>query len=61
LRFKQFKNIAELKKVERLIKEKEAEGNVTELMKYMKLHKMLVQQKKEFARTIGNVVYRPVT
>lgn len=61
LRLKQFKNIAEIKKVEHLIKEREAEGNVVELMKYMKLHKMLVQQKKEFARTIGNVVYRPVT
>jgi DNA primase len=61
LRLKAFRNIAELKKVERLIKEKEAEGNVAELMKYMKLHKMLVKQKKEFARTIGNVIYRPVT
>jgi len=27
----------------------------------MKMHKALMEQKKDFARTVGNVVYRPVT
>lgn len=58
LRLKQYRNIGELKKVEKLIKETSDEA---ELMKLMKLHKLLMEQKKEFARTVGNVVYRPIT
>ena len=56
IRFKQFKNIAELRKIEKLIKDAKDEA---ELMKLMKLHKLLIEQKKEFARTVGNVIYRP--
>ena len=58
IRFKQFKNISELKKIEQRIKDSKDE---TELMKLMKLHKLLIEQKKEFARTVGNVIYRPTT
>ncbi len=58
LRLKQYRNIGELKKVEKLIKETTDDA---ELMKLMKLHKLLMEQKKEFARTVGNVVYRPIT
>lgn len=57
LRLKQYHNISELKKVEKLLKETQDEN---ELLKLMKVHKLLIEQKKEFARTIGNVVYRPV-
>ncbi len=56
MRFKQFKNISELKKIEQRIKDSKDE---TELLKLMKLHKLLIEQKKEFARTVGNVIYRP--
>ena len=58
IRLKQFKNIAELKKIEKLLKDMKDEG---ELIRLMKLHKLLMEQKKEFARTVGNVVYRPTT
>jgi DNA primase len=58
IRFKQFRNIAELRKVEKLIKDAKDDG---ELFKLIKLHKLLIEQKKEFARTIGNVIYRPAT
>lgn len=58
LRFKQYRNIAELRKVENLLKETTDEN---ELLKLMKLHKLLMEQKKEFARTVGNVIYRPTT
>jgi DNA primase len=57
LRLKQYRNIGELKKVEKLIKDATDD---TELMKLMKLHKLLIEQKKEFARTVGNVIYRPI-
>jgi DNA primase len=56
MRFKQFKNISELKKIEQRIKESKDEA---ELLKLMKLHKLLIEQKKEFAKTVGNVIYRP--
>lgn len=56
MRFKQFKNIAELKKIEQRIKEATDEN---EQLKLMKLHRLLIEQKKEFARTVGNVIYRP--
>ena len=58
IRFKQFKNISELKKIEGRIKDAKDDA---ELMKLMKLHKLLMEQKKEFARTVGNVIYRPTT
>ena len=58
IRFKQYRNIAELRKVEKLIKDAKDEG---ELLKLIKLHKLLIEQKKEFARTVGNVIYRPAT
>lgn len=57
LRFKQYKNIAELKKVEGLIKNAKDD---TEMIRLMKIHKLLTEQKKEFALTAGNVIYRPV-
>jgi DNA primase len=56
IRLKQFKNISELKKIEQRIKDVKDE---TELVKLMKLHKLLIEQKKEFAKTVGNVIYRP--
>ncbi len=58
LRLKQFLNITEIKKVEQLIKNSKDEA---EQIKLMMLHKMLIEQKKEFARTVGNVIYRPTT
>ncbi len=56
VRFKQYRNIAELKKIEQRLKESKDED---EQLKLMKLHKLLIEQKKEFARTVGNVIYRP--
>ncbi|MFM2306126.1 MAG: hypothetical protein RLZZ367_795, partial [Bacteroidota bacterium] len=56
MRFKQYRNIGELKKIEARIKETQDDG---ELLKLMKLHRLLIEQKKEFARTVGNVIYRP--
>ncbi|HLP21741.1 MAG TPA: DNA primase [Chitinophagales bacterium] len=56
MRFKQYRNIAELKKIEARIKDSKDDA---ELLKLMKLHKLLIEQKKEFARTVGNVIYRP--
>ena len=38
------------------MKEARDEGEVIRLIK---VHKLLMEQKKEFARTIGNVIYRP--
>jgi len=58
LRLKQFRNIVELKKVENLLKETRDDAD---MMRLMKMHKALMEQKKDFARTVGNVVYRPVT
>ncbi|MDB5282113.1 MAG: primase, catalytic core [Bacteroidota bacterium] len=58
IRFKQFKNISELKKIESRIKDAKDDS---ELLRLMKLHKLLMEQKKEFARTVGNVIYRPTT
>jgi DNA primase len=58
MRFKQYINIAELKKVEVLLRDVTDE---IEMKKLMKLHKLLTEQKREFARTVGNVVYRPTT
>ncbi len=57
IRFKQFRNMAELQKLQRLMQET---TNDAELIKLMKLHKLLMEQKKEFAKTVGNVIYRPV-
>lgn len=58
MRLKQYKNIAELKKIEQLLKQTSDEE---ELIRLMKLHRLFIEQKNEFARTVGNVVYRPVT
>lgn len=58
IRLKQYHNIAELKKVEKMIREEKNEAELTQLLK---LHKMLMEQKKEFARLVGNVIYRPTT
>lgn len=58
LRLKQYLNIVEIKKVEQLIKEAQDE---TEQIKLMKVHRTLIEQKKEFALTVGNVIYRPTT
>lgn len=58
MRFKQYKNITELKKIEQLLKQATDEG---EIIRLMKLHRLFIEQKNEFARTVGNVVYRPVT
>lgn len=58
LRLKQFRNIVELKKVEKLLKDEKDDAELTRLMK---MHKQLIEQKKDFANTAGNVVYRPVT
>lgn len=58
IRLKQYHNIAELKKIEKMIREEKNEAELTQLLK---LHKMLMEQKKEFARLVGNVIYRPTT
>lgn len=58
LRIKQYHNIVELNKVAMLIRDAVDEN---EQMRLMKLQKLLMEQKKEFARTIGNVIYRPST
>ena len=57
-RLKQFISQRELKKVDQLIKEaKEFE----EIQRLMKLKMALQKQTKEFAETLGNVIYRPNT
>jgi DNA primase len=58
IRFKQYHNIAELKKIELKLKDTLSDAELTKLKK---LHKLLMEQKKEFARTVGNVVYRPTS
>lgn len=58
LRIKQYHNIMELNKVSLLIRDA---ADDAEQMRLMKLQKLLMEQKKEFARTIGNVIYRPST
>lgn len=58
LRLKQYHNIVELNKVAYLLRDCKDDN---EMMRLMKLQKLLMEQKKEFARTIGNVIYRPST
>lgn len=58
LRLHQYRNIAEIKKVEHLIRDATDEA---ELKRLMKFHVLLMQQKKEFAQSVGNVIYRPTT
>ncbi|HWB65071.1 MAG TPA: DNA primase, partial [Chitinophagales bacterium] len=58
IRFKQYRNYVELKKVEARLQETLPDA---ELIKLMKLHKLLIEQKKEFARTAGTVIYKPTT
>jgi hypothetical protein len=58
IRFKQYRVIAELKKIENKIRETNDEA---ELIKLMKLNKLLNERKKEFAQIVGNVIYRPTT
>lgn len=57
LRFKQYRNMVELHKVQNLINETADEA---EQLKLLKLYKLLLRQKTEFARDIGNVIYRPL-
>lgn len=58
LRLKQYHNILELNKVNFLIRDAVDDF---ERIRLTKLQMLLMQQKKEFARTIGNVIYRPST
>jgi DNA primase len=56
LKFKKFKNHLELNKITERIKQAKDEA---ELIRLMKLHKLLTEQKVEFSNTIGNVIYKP--
>ena len=58
LRLKQYHNIVEINKISHLLRDAQDEKESERLMK---LWKLLMEQKKEFARTIGNVIYRPST
>lgn len=58
LRLKQYHNIVEINKIAHLLRDAQDDKESERLMK---LWKLLMEQKKEFARTIGNVIYRPST
>lgn len=66
IRLKQFHNLKQLRIVEEQIKQaqsitSENEEGAAELMKLMKRHLFLNEQRKEFAKHLGTIVYRPAT
>lgn len=61
VRFKQFISLRELKKVDQLIREAEAQKKEEEVMRLLKLKIALQRQTIEFAQILGNVIYRPTT
>ncbi len=61
IRYKQFVSLRELKKVDQLIREAEAQKKEEEVMRLLKLKIALQRQTIEFAQILGNVIYRPTT
>lgn len=66
IRLKQFHNLRQLRIVEDKIKQvqssiNENEENTIELTKLMKKHLLLNEQRKDFAKLLGTIVYRPET
>jgi DNA primase len=57
MRLKQLKNLETLKKVEDMMREEKDEEKI---LKLMKQHKALMDQKKDFAKATGTVIYRPL-
>jgi hypothetical protein len=57
MRLKQVKNLETLKKVEDMMRDEKDEEKILSLMGK---HKALMEQKKEFAKATGTVVYRPL-
>jgi DNA primase len=66
IRLKQFHNLKQLRIVEEQIKQaqsitSENEEGAVELIKLMKRHLFLNEQRKDFAKLLGTIVYRPAT
>jgi DNA primase len=57
MRYKQVKNMETLKKVEDMLRNEKDEEKI---MKLMGQHKALIEQKKDFAKATGTVIYRPL-
>ena len=57
MRLKQLKNMEMLKKVEDMLREEKDEEKI---MSLMGKHKALMEQKKEFSKATGTVIYRPL-
>jgi len=57
MRLKQLKNLETLKKVEDMMRDEKDEEKIQKLMGQ---HKALMEQKKDFAKATGTVVYRPL-
>lgn len=60
-RLKQFYNLKQLRIVEAQILEVQKQDNSELLIELMSKHKELSKQRKEFARMLGTIVYRPNT
>ena len=57
MRLKQLKNLETLQKVQEMMKDEKDEET---LLKLMGQHKALMEQKKDFAKVTGTVIYRPL-
>ena len=57
MRLKQLKNLETLQKVQEMMKDEKDEET---LLKLMGQHKTLMEQKKDFAKVTGTVIYRPL-
>ena len=57
MRLKQLKNLETLKKVEDMMRDEKDEEKI---LKLMGQHKALMEQKKDFAKATGTVIYRPL-
>jgi DNA primase len=57
MRLKQLKNLETLKQVEDMLRDEKDEEKI---MKLMGQHKALMEQKKDFAKATGTVIYRPL-
>jgi hypothetical protein len=57
MRLKQLKNLETLKKVEDMMRDEKDEEK---LLSLMGKHKALMEQKKDFAKATGTVIYRPL-
>ena len=56
MRLKQLKNLEQIKKIEDLLRVEKEDDKIIRLMT---MHKKAMEQKKEFAKVTGTVIYRP--